>query len=234
MLTKAIPPVLLILGGGPNIGYGVARAFTAKGYKVALTSRTSRNNSKGEDYLYIQSDLSEPDAVASVFEKVREALGPPSVVVYNAAAATLPTEKDDPLSLSVTSLTRDIAVNTTSVLSAAHHATISFGQLPTSASRTFIYTGNRLNIAPIPPLLSLGMGKSATAHMIALASQVYKDKGWKFYYADERKSDGSPAFSAIDGEAHGRFYVQLAEDERQGPWLATFVKDSGYVDFSGS
>lgn len=39
-------------------------------------------------------------------------------------------------------------------------------------------------------------------------------------------------YDAIDGRAHGEFYVQLAEGQKQGPWLATFVKDAGYVDFA--
>jgi hypothetical protein len=39
-------------------------------------------------------------------------------------------------------------------------------------------------------------------------------------------------YSAIDGEAHGKFYVELSERDSQGPWEATFVKGTGYVDFS--
>lgn len=54
----------------------------------------------------------------------------------------------------------------------------------------------------------------------------------RFYYADERKEDGSPVYSAIDGEAHGKFYVELSEAKEQGPWLATFTKGTGYKDFS--
>lgn len=36
----------------------------------------------------------------------------------------------------------------------------------------------------------------------------------------------------IDGEAHGKFYVELAESKVQGPWQQTFVKGLGYKDFS--
>lgn len=53
----------------------------------------------------------------------------------------------------------------------------------------------------------------------------------RFYYADERNADGSPAFSKIDGPAHGEFYSQLAKGEGDVPWLATFVKGQGYKDF---
>ena len=54
----------------------------------------------------------------------------------------------------------------------------------------------------------------------------------RFYYADERKSDGTPAYSAIDGEAHAKMYIELSEGKTQGPWQQTFVKGEGYKDFA--
>ena len=53
----------------------------------------------------------------------------------------------------------------------------------------------------------------------------------RFYYADERKADGAPAYSDISGEAHGKFYLQLSEGKSQEPWQQTFVKDVGYKHF---
>ena len=53
----------------------------------------------------------------------------------------------------------------------------------------------------------------------------------RFYYGDERKADGSSASMDIDGEAHGKFYAQLAEGKSQGPWQQTFVKGIGYKHF---
>lgn len=53
----------------------------------------------------------------------------------------------------------------------------------------------------------------------------------RFYYADERNTDGSPAYAKIDGEAHGGFYSALAEHKTQGPWQQTFVKGAGYQKF---
>ena len=53
----------------------------------------------------------------------------------------------------------------------------------------------------------------------------------RFYYADERKPDGSAAKSEIDGEAHAKHYIELAETKEQGPWQQTFVKGVGYKKF---
>jgi hypothetical protein len=54
---------------------------------------------------------------------------------------------------------------------------------------------------------------------------------FRFYYADERKADGSSAGTAIDGPAHGELYIELAESTSQGPWQQTFVKGVGYKSF---
>jgi len=75
-------PVLLVLGAGPNIGVQVAKAFAAKGYKVALASR--KNHAVDDTQLHIPIDLNEPQSVAGVFETVKAKLGSsPSVVIYN-------------------------------------------------------------------------------------------------------------------------------------------------------
>ncbi len=88
MSTAAVAPVILILGAGTNVGTHVARSFATKGYRVALTSRTSRDQeTTGNGDLHLQSDLTDPGSVAGVFAKVRDLLGPPSVVVYNGESA---------------------------------------------------------------------------------------------------------------------------------------------------
>ncbi|KAJ4346653.1 uncharacterized protein N0V89_010584 [Didymosphaeria variabile] len=130
------------------------------------------------------------------------------------AAAANPKDPKNPASLSLADFTKSLCVNTTSAYAAVQEAIQGFEKLPDTSSRTFIYTGNVLNTTVMPALLDLGV-----------------DRGFKFYYADERKSDGSPAYNAIDGEAHGKFYAELAEGKSQAEWLQTFVKGEGYKHF---
>jgi hypothetical protein len=87
--------------------------------------------------------------------------------------------KDHPLEISLKDAIRDTNINTLSVLAAAKEAVDSFEKLPQSAARTFIYTGNILNLQILPPLMSLGIGKSATAHIIESAANAYKSRGYK-------------------------------------------------------
>jgi len=104
------------------------------------------------------------------------------LIMTKAAVATLNDAKN-PLSLPLTDFSRDLNVNTTSAFVAAQQAVLGFEQLPDTASKTFIYTGNIMNITSIAPLLSLGVGKSATAHVIQSAAKAYEDRGYKYVLA---------------------------------------------------
>lgn len=76
-------PVILILGAGPRIGTHVAKAFDAKGYKVALAARKAKEADNTADQVNVPTDLSDPNSVINAFSKVKASLGVPSVVVYN-------------------------------------------------------------------------------------------------------------------------------------------------------
>ncbi|RFU81265.1 hypothetical protein TARUN_920 [Trichoderma arundinaceum] len=221
--------VVLIFGYGPRIGTAVARAFVKQGYKVAVVSRSNKATDDGNGYLSIRADLSDAFSVEGIFNTVTDKLGTPTVVVYN--AFILSTEGfDQPLSSIIT----DAHVNTFSAYAAAQMAVKGFAELPSDASKTFIYTSNKLHLMALEPLLSFGMGKSAAAHMIHYLSEVYKSSGYKFYHVDERVSNGDPAYDKLDPEAHAEHYLNLAEAKDQGPWNSTFVKGKGYVKFDES
>lgn len=89
------------------------------------------------------------------------------------------TPADDPFALSLDDFSRDTTVNIHSAFVAAQQAVSGFAQLPESASRTFIYTGNVLNVAILPRFLAGGVGKAGAAHMVWAASDAYSDRGYK-------------------------------------------------------
>lgn len=172
-------PVVLVLGAGSRVGQEVAKAFAAKGYKVALTARRLKEEDSTDGQLHIASDLSDTKNVIAAFDKTKAKLGIPSVVVYNAYGAG-PVPKEDPLSISEELFSKDLTVNTTSVFVAAQQAVRGFAQLPASASKTFIFTGNILNtLISAPTFLNLGLGKSATGFMMQNLSESYQKEGYK-------------------------------------------------------
>lgn len=162
---------------------------------------------------------------------MKQKFGVPNVVVYNAYAHT---PSSDPLSIPLEKFNQDLNVVITSAYAAAHEAVEGFKTLPKGTTKTFIYTGNILNRRVMPSLLAFGMGKSAAAHLIQSASEAYKEDGYRFYWADERTPEGEIIGLAINGQAHGDFFYELATSEQPLPWDATFVAGKGYVDFHGN
>jgi short-subunit dehydrogenase len=76
-------PVVLILGAGSNIGKSVASLFSSKGYKVGLAARSLKEADSTETQLNIPTDLSKPNDAVNAYNKTKEKLGIPSVIVYN-------------------------------------------------------------------------------------------------------------------------------------------------------
>lgn len=65
---------------------------------------------------------------------------------------------------------------------AAQQAVQAWEGLPQDARKTFIYTGNILNVTmvPVPLILNLGMGKSASAYWVGVADTLYTPRGYRY------------------------------------------------------
>jgi hypothetical protein len=72
-------------------------------------------------------------------------------------------------------------VNSTSVLVSMYEAVQAFRNAPADASKTFIFTGNILNLKNLPGMLNFGLGKSGPAYAIRHVAEtgIYKGEGIK-------------------------------------------------------
>jgi NAD(P)-dependent dehydrogenase (short-subunit alcohol dehydrogenase family) len=82
-------PVCVVVGAGPGNGAAFARRFGRAGCQVALLARSRGTLDELENeiagargYVY---DATDPDDAGSVFARIREDLGPPQVLIYNAS-----------------------------------------------------------------------------------------------------------------------------------------------------
>lgn len=86
--------VAAVLGVGPGLGAALARRFARAGYAVALLARRvdalqdvkKAITDAGGKAASIPADASDPSSVSAAFAEVRERLGDPEVMVYNAGA----------------------------------------------------------------------------------------------------------------------------------------------------
>lgn len=75
-----------------------------------------------------------------------------------------------------------MTINNTSVFVAAQQAVLGFAELPDDVPKVFAFTGNILNVRPLPQFLESGAGKSASAHMMMAAAAEYKEKGFRYAF----------------------------------------------------
>jgi len=84
----------VVLGVGPGLGEAAAKRFAAGGFTVALMARGADGVARvrgeierdGGRALDVTCDAGDPDSVARAFARVRDELGDPEVLVYNAGA----------------------------------------------------------------------------------------------------------------------------------------------------
>jgi NAD(P)-dependent dehydrogenase (short-subunit alcohol dehydrogenase family) len=170
----ATPPVLLILGAGPNIGAATARTFLAAGYRVALASRT--NKSPVPDTIHVTVDLTRPETLESVFESTASQLGAwPSVVVYNAGIALFENKVDPLASESLTKIDDLKNVYNGMTISPAVTAQLAnrgFKTLGADSSKTVIFTGNIMNHVVMPGMANMTAGRTALASLVRNWAEV--------------------------------------------------------------
>jgi len=88
-----------------GVGGAIAQKFAKEGFFVVLTTRTAANASalgqaieaQGGESMTVELDLVSPDSIAKAFATIRERVGDPHVVVYNAGyleGRDLPPEKE--------------------------------------------------------------------------------------------------------------------------------------------
>ena len=104
----------IVTGAAPGIGRAIAARLSDDGAKVAINYRGSQDEAEALDEhlpcsMTVQADISKPDEVQAMVERVRAELGVPAILVNNAGM-----EKQQPLlELDLDSWHATLAVNLT-------------------------------------------------------------------------------------------------------------------------
>ncbi|MCL4186282.1 MAG: SDR family NAD(P)-dependent oxidoreductase [Rhodobacteraceae bacterium] len=83
----------VVVGAGPGLGLALVRRFAAAGMRVAMIARRAGAlagyraglAAEGLDALPLAADAGEPASLAAALDAARAAIGPPDVMIYNAA-----------------------------------------------------------------------------------------------------------------------------------------------------
>ncbi len=172
-------PLAVIAGVGPGIGDAVARRFAKEGMHVVLLARNgvatgataASISAEGGSASVYQVDLTESGDVRKVFRAIRDAHGPCSLLVYNAA-----TWHEAPsMEISVDQFMKDLELCTGSLLACCQAV---YPDMKDARRGSILITGGGLALNPSwgAGLLSLTAGKAAGRAMAhALAKELEPD-----------------------------------------------------------
>jgi NADP-dependent 3-hydroxy acid dehydrogenase YdfG len=164
----------VIIGAGPGIGRAVARRFAWEGMPIALVGRREEvlkdvaASIDSDRVLPLLADSADEHELRTALDTAAGQLGPPDVVVYNAAVI----RADVPGELSVREHQETWAVNVLGALTAAAHVA------PGMARRgrgTFLVTGGMPTAKP--DYVSLSLGKAGVRALVELLDVRYGPAG---------------------------------------------------------
>lgn len=168
----------VIVGFGAGNGLSLAKAFGNEGHKLALIARSRAKQEKNLAELeaagfttnFFEADAADPVGLSSAFARVREELGDPTVLIYNAfamrMAAPSKTTPDD--------LLADLRTNVAGALTATREV---LPAMRAAKSGTILFTGGGFALDPLPQFASVGAGKAALRNLALSLAKELKPEG---------------------------------------------------------
>lgn len=166
----------VIIGVGPGIGQALARRFAREGLSLALVARREKTLRAAADAVADSgvrvftrtADSTDETALRAALDGAAAELGPPDLVVYNAALIRADAVGD----LSLREQFDAWAVNVGGALTAAAHVA---PEMARRGGGTFLITGGMPE--PKPEYVSLSLGKAGVRTLVTLLDQTYGADG---------------------------------------------------------
>ena len=216
-------PVAVITGVGPGLGAALARRFAQGGYAVAINARRAEYlrslaeeiSAAGGQVLAVPADIGDRAQVETAFKSIREQLGSPEILLYNAGSGAWGT---------ITDLTPEQYETTWRVN--AYGAFLSAKEVASDmidrGRGTMLFTGATAGVKAGPRSVAFGPAKFA---MRGLVQSLARDLGPKGIHVGWINVDGVidipgrniPQFTAEDmlkPEAIAETYWHMAHQDK--------------------
>lgn len=168
--------VFVIVGMGDGNGMAIARRFAQAGFVIAMIARNETKlqgyqntlQAEGMESHYFLADAGDRQALEAAFTAIRERLGDPAVLVYNAAVPRM----QNVLQESYETLVSNFQANVAGALMAVQAV------LPAMQAQnqgTILLTGGGFALYPSPDFVSLSIGKAGVRVLANTLAQALKE-----------------------------------------------------------
>jgi NAD(P)-dependent dehydrogenase (short-subunit alcohol dehydrogenase family) len=167
-------PVCVVVGVGPGNGASLCRRFAAGGYRVAALARSleplSELVSDIDGVEAFSCDASDPEDVAATYEQIRDKLGDPAVLLYNASARSFGTFDE----VNADDLERSWKTNALGLFLAAKEVLPSMRE---NEHGVIGVTGATASTRGVPFTTAFAQGKAAQHHLAESLAREFGPQG---------------------------------------------------------
>lgn len=168
----------VVVGVGPGVGLAVARRFAREGYHIGLVGRRAEalaeyaaQLSEFEPVTHgFPADMAQPEMIPRTFQHIRDHIGAPDVLVYNAMAS----HGSVPSSLRTDDLMSDLTVNVASALACVQEV---LPHMREQGRGTILLTGGGLALRPDINYAALAIGKVGLRHLALMLADELTPEG---------------------------------------------------------
>jgi len=172
--TAGTAPVCVVTGVGPGNGAALARRFAAGGHRVAMLARSGDRLAELEGAIAgakgYATDVSDEQAVADTFARVRRDLGPVRVLLHNAGNALF----GDFLTVGVDDLEKAWQVNTRALFLCGREAV---RDMLASGSGAIVVTGATASLRGGAPFAAFASAKAAQRALAQSMARLLGPRG---------------------------------------------------------
>lgn len=157
---------LVIVGAGPGLGAAMAQRFAAEGWAIGLVANrqevldtgTAELEPTGVPVCAAFADVTDAESVEQAFAEIRDAIGVPSMVVYNASIY----QAEPALELSTDALMLALKIH---VLGALNTVKPAVATMEDADHGVLVFTVNTLATHPEAASTALSIGKGAQLNL---------------------------------------------------------------------
>ncbi len=234
--TRSATKVGVIVGTGSGISASLARALAARGWRLALVSRTITATSPlvtQTKALAIAADASDPTDMARVFAQIDHTLGPVDFAVYNASARA----RGPLIDVAPADVHKALAIGAYGGFLMAQEA--AKRMLPRETGAIF-FTGASASVKGYPQSAAFAMAKFALRGLAQSMARELQPKGIHVAHfiidggvrnSDRGRVEGTgETDSLLDPDAVAASYLQVLDQPRSAwtselelrPWVERF------------
>lgn len=167
----------VIVGMGTGVGLAVAKRFAREGFRIAMIARreaaleeyATALKQAGAEAHGFAADAADFTSLKNAFDQIKQQLGTPEVLVYNAAVL----KQGKPSQLDVEDFIYDFRVNVAAALVCVQQV---LEPMRLQKQGTILFTGGGLAFQPSPAFASLAIGKAGLRSLCySLGEELQKD-----------------------------------------------------------